>query len=446
MHVWSGFDQRQRPGATDASAADGLLHQAIERQLRLGSERSVLVLHLSQLLAPAPCPHHRRIARLVLDDAAQSYGGQVFTRRNGDLVLVCGPAAAATLADTLNRLFRTDAPAGGRLLSSWTLPGDAEAVLAYADGPASAGSPRPATVRMDGGLEPMLPPGAIGTISALIATARFSDLVRRQTGVHVTAAGARPLYHEASFSADALQARVAAAIPTQADPFLFRHLANHLDMRMLDAMRGELSQAGPLAGCRMLHLNLTLPSVQSPRFLRFAAAARDCGVAVGVEITLLDACADLAGFVAARTILRTQDCAVVLDAVSHSALLLSTPEALEADLIKLEWAPRMATLAPREQRQLATALLRLDPDRIVLQRAESEAAVAWGLGHGIRRFQGRHIDAMLAASRMTECVHSAGCSFGECLARGAATGTEGRAGCRNPTLLDSGVVRPPVPA
>ncbi len=432
MHVWTGIDHRSP--APEPGHAGGLLQQAVDRQLRLGFERSMLVLHLSQLLAPAPHPHHRRVARLVLDDAAQLYGGQVFPHANGDLVLLGETAGITGLIETLTRLFRVDAPANGRLLSLWTLPADADAVLAYADQAPAA------VAAASSWSEPNAAPNAIDAITALIAHTRFSDLVRRQAAVHITPAGVRPLYREVAFSTAALQAQVAAMAPAQADPFLFRHLASRLDLRMLAALSGELTRGGPLAGCETLHLNLTLSSVGSEPFSRFAAIARDSQVQLGVEISLLEACADPAAFAAARALLRTRGCGVILDGVSHPALLITTPEALEPDLVKLDWTPRMAALVPREQRQLATALQRLDPERIVLQRAETEAALAWGRLHGIRRFQGRHVDAMMAASRMQACQHSAACTFRQCLERAAATGDADRAGCRDMALLDSGVM------
>lgn len=416
----------------DPGHADGLLQQAVGRQLRLGSERSVLVLHLSQLLAPAPRPHHRRVARLVLDDAALVCGGQVIPRPNGDLVLLGETAGVGALIETLARLFRVDAPPNGRLLSLWTLPRDADAVLAYAEQ-----APPKVLPFLS---EQQAAPHAIGLVKALIDTTRFSDVVRRQVAVHLTPGGAQMLYHEVSFSTAALQERVAEMAPAQSDPFLFRHLAACLDIRMLDAVARELSRGGPLAGCETLHLNLTLETLATERFARFAALAQEGGVAIGAEIALLEACADPVAFATARGSLHAQGCGVILDGVGYPALLITTPEGLEPDLVKLDWTPRMTGLEPREQRQLTTALQRLGPERIVLQRAETEGALAWGRAHGIRRFQGRHVDAMMTASRMQICKHAADCTFRQCLGRAAATGDAERVECRDLALLDSGVI------
>jgi len=438
MQVWTGIDRRSG-SASQPRLANGMLRQAIERQLRLNTVCSVLVLHLSRLMAPAPHPHHRRVAQLVMDDAAQLHGGQVFARPDGDLVMISAAAAAMAMVDTMTRLFRTDAPGVDQLFSLWSLPTDAAAVLGYA-------SLLPAQERQDdvrapmamrtsstGGHGPDGPSdiGAIDGIGLLVRNSHFCDVARRQAAIRITHDGAHVLYHEVSFSAAALHTG-------QSDPFLFRHLAARLDARLLEAVAGELLDGGIAPGSGAIHLNLTLHGMQSAAFARFAAAAHGAGIAIGVEIQLLEACADPPAFAAARNLLRGHGFRVVLDSVSHPALLLTTPEALEPDLVKLDWTPRLAALPHREQRQLTTALQRLDPERIVLHRAETEAAFAWGRSHGIRRFQGRHVDAMMAAGRMTTCAHATGCSFRQCIERAAATGHAGRTGCLALPRLNGG--------
>jgi hypothetical protein len=421
MQVQTTPNCKTRARAAENST-DSLLRHAVQRHLRGGQERVVLALHLSQLLTPGPRPHHRRIARAILDDAAQAHGGQMFPRSNGDLVLICEPSGVTGLVETLTRLFRVDAPAVDRLLDLWLLPQDADLVQAYAEQPARLHSmPK----------EPSVAPAAIAAIESLMVSTPLPDLVHRQTAVDILPTGLQKLYREVTFSVAALEARTSAAGPAQADPFLFR-------------LSKELAQGGVLTAGPALHLNLTLAGILSPAFLSFAAAARRAKLRIGAEIALLEVCADPLRFAAARMALRAQDCAIVLDAVSHPALLVTTVEALEPDLVKLDWTPRLTSLASRERRTVADAIERLGPGRIVLHRADTEAALDWGRGHGISRFQGRQIDAMLATARLGVCRYAKHCTLRECIARGAAIGSEGRAGCRNTPLLDAG--QPAIPA
>lgn len=395
-----------------------------------------LVLHLSRMAPPAPRTHHRRIARAMLDDAAQRQSGQVFALHNDDLLLLFrADDGAVPMLDTLARLFLVDVPDPAGLTTLWSLTRDAAALMQYAQDRVQDVSPGTDAAEPAGSAQ------AIDAIDNVIQHSRISDLMQRQTAVLLLPGGhtrLRPLFREITFSVAVLEARIAAVGQTSADPFLFRHLASRLDGRMLDVLRQDLQVNGPLtAGARdlgpTLHLNLTLSGVLSDRFAHFAATCRAVGAQVGVEISLVEACGDPEAFVTARTRLRLAGLALVLDSVSHHALMLTTPMVLEPDLVKLDWSPRL----PEAGSALERAVAGLGGARVVLHRAETEEALSWGLAHGIRRFQGRHVDAMLAAGRIGACGYGTGCTLRQCVERASATGPGGRAGCNNPTLLDA---------
>lgn len=392
-----------------------------------------LVLHLSRMAPPAPRPHHRRIARAVMDDAAQRQAGQVFALPNDDLLLLFRSEEAGPLAATLARLFQLDMPDPAGLITLWSLGRDGAALLRYARARALDALPDPALTEPRGSAQ------TIDALESVIEQSRITDLMQQQTAVLLVPGREgrlQPLFREATFSVAVLEARIAAAGQAHADPFLFRHLASRLDGRMLDALRQDLLANGPLtAGARglgpKLHLDLTLSGVMSDPFARFAAACRAIGAQVGVEIPLVEACADPEAFMAARTRLRAAGLTLVLDSVSHHALMLTVPAVLEPDLIKLDWSPHLPEAGPA----VAQAVGRLGEGRVVLHRAETEDALSWGLAHGIRRFQGRQVDAMLAAGRMGACASGRLCSLRQCVERASATGPAGRAGCDNPALL-----------
>ncbi len=431
MHVRMGVDLRRPVPPAEGTGVEAQLQHAIERDVRAGQERAVLVLHVWRLQPPAPRPYHRRIAKAMLDDAAQHYAGQVFVRSNTDIVLICAPTGVLRLRDVLGRLFRVDAPLSEPLLSLWMLPQDSIALESYL-----ARTIAPAAVPD----EPTAAPSAIGAMEAVIETTRLTDLIRRQMAVQIGPAGMSPLYRELTFSLDALNARVQAAGSADADPYLFRYLAGRLDVRMMDLLAQEFLRPGAVPPSPALHLNLTPRAILSPGFLRLAEAAETASAGLGVEIALVDACADPLAFAAARMVLRAHGVTIVLDMIGGQALMLTRPEALGADLVKLDWAPRMANLGSHERRLLVAALDRIDPKRLVLHRAESRAALSWGLDHGITRFQGRHIDALLAGGRLADCPQASACTLRQCVERAAATGTAGRSGCRNTARLDSAAV------
>ena len=153
---------------------------------------------------------------------------------------------------------------------------------------------------------------------------------------------------------------------------------------------------------------------------------------------MVDAGADPASYAAARAILAAGGITCAIDQASLLALRLTRLVTLAPDLVKLEWTPRLSRLSGPERQDLEADLRDIGPERILLMGADSEAALQWGLTRGIRRFQGRHVDAMLAASRLAICSHAGGCTLRQCTERASATAPAGRAGCRNTPLLDAG--------
>eukprot|EP01037_Dinobryon_pediforme_P009365 gene9365-9445_t len=476
-----------------------LLHEEVMRLCRAPAGRVAVVLHLSRLVPPAPRPYHIRIARALLQDTAARHGGQMFTLGNGDMVLLCtttppppeisgvrprGCLAAdpEELPSILSRLLRADTRPAEDNVNLWRLDGPMAELTAYLlarmqepEG-AERASPDKWGDRPSKKARAMIidedAAGQISVINALgqmIDESEIGDLMQRQSAVlfgpgaaHREAAGGlRPIFQEVTVSMAALEARhhsiasdarFAASEPTRIgaatqDPFLMRHLAGRLDRRVLQVLLQEIAQGGPLdilrgaaggAGAPAMNLNLTIPSVLSPEFARLATTCAAAEVPLGIEISLIEAMLDPLRFASARAVLAEHGLTLVLDDVSHTVLAISRPGALLPDLIKLEWSPRLSDLADPDRAVIDGAIADIDPARIVLHRAETEAALRWGVARGIRRFQGRHVDAMLGASRIVACAQSEGCALRQCVERASAIGRAGRAGCRNLILLDLG--------
>lgn len=440
---------------TAPSMSERTLLETLQRELRAPGRRMAIVLHLSRLPPPAPRPHHRRIARALLQETAQLHDGQMFSLRNGDLVLLCNaspegarrPATRqptcvppAELPAIMARLLQVDAPDPSLLITTWTLRTNADAVLAYARARVAETVSRP-EIKDDGF-------GDSSTVVALahqIRTEGSCDLLHRQTAVLLQGearSSIRPLFFELTFSVQALAVRagIDGDRPVR-DPFLLRHLAEQMDTRLRRVLREDLFAPGPLGQMRrrtgpMLHINLTLPGATAEVIAELATLAQADVRLLGVEISLLDACADLDRFHRVRETLQQAGALVVLDRVPHLALALVKPACLRADLFKLDWSPGMAELDAPSKATLAEALAAIGVHRLVLQGADSEAALVWGLSQGIRRFQGRHVDAIMAAERIMTCPHAVGCNLTQCTERAAATGHAGRMACHNLPLLD----------
>lgn len=446
-------------------AAEALLREASRLIARLPDLRRegaplALVLHLSRLAPPAPRPHHRRVARALMQDTAGWHGGQLFSLANGDLALLCRdgpetsqPAAAASpsraatiqeLPTMLRRLLRVDTPPGLDLVSVWPLATQGRALQDYARARIARQEGR---LSMDEDISGQT--GAADALGSFIGSAGIADLLQRQSAIILAGSGAadgkggiRPLYREATFSISGLEGRAAAAAPASSDPFLFRHLVGRLDQRMLEMLSREAGRGGPLdilrPGAPPLHINLSVQGILSADFARLMAVLGGKSSGLGVEIGLVEAVADSAAFGRARGVLAANGVSFVLDSVSHLALLMTRPGLFDAALIKVDWSPRLAELTEADQAAIDRALREIGIGRVVLHRAETEAALRWGLAHGVKRFQGRHVDAMLGAARIISCGFADGCALRQCIERAGAANVLGRAECRNIDLLDSG--------
>ena len=409
----------------------------------------LLALHLSRIGGAGPRAHHRRVAAAVLDDAAGRTSGQLFALSNGDMALLFRPTdAGAHASATLVRLFQADVADPAILHSLWPLPHAAEPAIGYVRARASEGERAVVSPELEASAT------VIAAMDGIVQSAPLPDLMHRQTAVLLRpgkSGRSVPLFREVAISTAVLEARLAAVGQAQADPFLFSHLAARLDHRMLGAMLQDLPGKGVLSGnlgAAALHINLSIAGIQSEAFAELIAAfqAAKGRVRIGVELQLVEIVADPKAFVLARQRLRTAGISLVIDGVSHQALPLAHLAPLDPDLVKLTWVPAIPDLPAETVEHLRDAIERLGPERLVLQRVSSEAAIAWGLRHGITRFQGHTIDTLLAAERRQVCALGPGCTLRQCSERASATGPAARRGCGNNALLDLAAPPSPKPA
>lgn len=440
--------------STSNGAAERLLLDAAERALRAPRGRVAVALHLGRLRPPAPRPHHVRVARALLQDAAGRHGGQVFPLRNGDMVLLCAdpdpqgspssPHSPHNLPSVFARLFGADAPDPATLTSLWRLEGEGDGLRAYVATRAADSTQSPAPVAEEGPASPQ----ALAALEQVLLEAELPELLGSQTAIMVSegrglplAARLAPLFRELTISLTALQARhdLAEAI---ADPFLFRNFAASLDGRMLEFLHEDMEAGGKFTRPAIkqglpIHLNLTLEHLVSPGFARLSQAARRLGAKFGIEISLMEAVADPELFEYARHLLDMAGFSLVIDGLDHSGLLLTHPGGLRPALVKLTWSPRLADAPPAQAAAMDAAIKRIGASRLLLARAETEEALVWGQSRGITRFQGYFLDAVQAAARIGICHSARACSLRQCMSRAGTFSPAGRAGCGNPALLDT---------
>ena len=490
-----------------ARAGELLLADLLEREARAPLGRIAVVVRLSRLPPPGARPYHRRIARALLEDCAQRHGGQVFALGTGDLILLTVPPAGdppggpLTLPPLLVRLLRTedDTPDHAMIADAIPLADGRDRLVALLAAAADFNDAAPEDPDRDDGANdgqhdpvPLRPATMTRHPTPADAATRLlqdgiAPLLEFQTAARLPPHGAapatpiRPVHRTLRVSPALLAARLASqtnpgpalashqdadpltdpSADPWADPWLRQHLTSRLATALLAQLQHAWGSGGPLdaaprRGLPPMLLALPPAVVNGAAFAafiaRFPAAEPSHGLAPRIAISMAEASADPAGFATARDRLRAAGMALVLDGLSHHALLLARPEALEPDLLTLAWSSALPRLPEARLADIAAAVHRIGAARIVLTGADSEAALRWGRAAGIQTFQGSHAEAMLAASRLMQCPgatsskasasRATGCPLRACAERATATSAAGRAGCTNHRLLDQGVPDP----
>ncbi len=436
---------RNGDAAARLRGAERQLAEAAERALRAPAGKLVVVLRLSRL--PTPRAYHVRVARVLLQECAQRFSGQVFAMANQDLVLLCAacrpeqaadPYAPAHLPASLARLFAIDAPDSGELVAFWRLEQDPACLADYLAARADAGT-KPPEAALQG------QPVSLAALQEIIAKAPLAGLLGQQTGLSLAADRSltlarrlAPAFQQIGVGLDRLHLGelVSHAIT---DPFLFRHFAAILDARLLSVLHEDLQARFRLLRQAMTQglpvlVELGLPAIVSPAFAALAKLAAASGVRLWVAVSLLEAAADLDLLDHARGLLKLTGSSLVINRVEPAAWHLARLDALRADLVVLTWSPALL----QAEAASGQVLLAAAPARMVLAGVDGEPALAWGQAHGIGLFAGPFLDRVQAALRMQRCHSASACTLAQCGARAAALGLPGRAGCGNPALLGGG--------
>jgi hypothetical protein len=433
------------PGAAGSEIVtqESLLLGAAERIGRVREGRLALHVHLSRLRPQNRQEGHLRIAMRMLEPMVNAYRGQMFLLSNSDIVFLLKDP---NLTDVENMVFKlralfskdpltfVDTGDGRDNFCTWfELEGnDYDAFLAMARDAAQAARAKAREGKEAAALAP-IDPKSLGEIMARVASMDVTPVIRRQSAIIIHQTNATVLFQEFFVAMAELQKALAPGVNLLGNRWLFQHLSQALDLKVLDALRRVDLRVRPQA----FSLNLNLSTVLSPAFDAFAEGEA-AGTGIFVELQILDVLADSRAFYAARQRLREKKRFLAIDGLNELTLQFMDVSQFEADLYKITWSPDMRDA--EHAQQVARHLGTVGGDKILLARCDSEAAINWGLERGVQRFQGRYVDAMLAAYVMQFCDKAQACSLPQCLTRRAVIGGSLREQCGLPDMLDSSPV------
>ncbi|MBU0725788.1 MAG: hypothetical protein KJ904_15930 [Alphaproteobacteria bacterium] len=377
--------------------------------------RMAVHLHLSRLRPNNRRDHHIRIAAATFEGIVQNYEGQTFILSTSDIFFICKGASLQDIDTAVMKvrfLFSEDPLAQGddeedihKFCTWYNLESQYDDVLEVskklhrererqsrmATAVDAKGAPKKT------GRRP-IEPEQLGKLEQFLARADMSNLMRRQSICAITPGmPPQPVFQELYISIADLQQTMLPEYDIHVNPWLFQHLTQTLDVRMLSLlMRNDDSSIAS-----SFSINLNVSTILSPHFLNFDSSLK--AVARGtvvVELQKIDIFGDMGAYVFARDFLRERGYRICLDGLNHLTIQFIDRERLGLDLLKVIWSPDMADDAAGSRvGELKQHVDRCGRARIILCRCDSDEAVRFGQSLGITMFQGRHVDKLLAEGR-----------------------------------------------
>ena len=388
------------------------LLEHLQRLAKFRGGRRAVHIHLSRLRPANRRGDRIRIALNTFEFLVRHFEGQIFALSNCDVVFVCKGGDLVAIDEAVMRVSHLfaddplvqdmDAEDTPRFCSWYDLEADykrfIEVALELAEeerrrAQRLAAITKAEEERRTQKLKP-LTPRQLAELLEAIERADLSNMMRRQS-VCALAPGEspRPMFRELYISMDVLRADIMPGYDITGNRWLFQHLTQTLDQRMLQM----LSKNDDASIAASFSLNLNIATLLTDRFLAFDSnlSAKTRGSVV-FELQPIDVFADMGAFAFARDFAKERGYRICLDGVTNLTLPLLDRARLGFDLVKVIWQPEVLEGGTAQQvEELKKLVASFGRARIILCRCDSEEAVQLGQSVGITLFQGHHIDKLL---------------------------------------------------
>jgi EAL domain-containing protein (putative c-di-GMP-specific phosphodiesterase class I) len=244
--------------------------------------------------------------------------------------------------------------------------------------------------------EKPLDPNTLAHVEHTLASFDVSSLVRRQpVCALLPGQQPQPVFSEVHIGIVDMAKQLVPGVDLASDPWLFQHLAETLDRRLLQS----LIEHGPTE--QAISVNLRMATLLSPEFLEFdkQVRQRSRGELI-IELQLVDIFAELGAYMFIRDYARKRGYRILIDGLHHLHLPLINRKRLGADLVKVVWSSDLLEESgegPLDD--LRAAIRTTGVDRVILCRCDSDRAIEFGQSLGLRLFQGYYLDSRLRAQR-----------------------------------------------
>lgn len=239
-----------------------------------------------------------------------------------------------------------------------------------------------------------LTPSMLAKVQKALSMTDFSSLIRRQSVCAVI--GKSPpqmLFDEVFVSIADLRDMLLPDVDLTANPWLFQHLTETLDKRVLVSISRH--DDGSLTN--NFSINLNVSTILSDEFLEFDdninASMRS---SIVLELQLVDIFSDVKAFMLAKTFAQYRGYKICIDGITVDKLKYIDRENLNSDLIKIIWHPSFMDVIS-EDKHFTDYVNKAERARMILCRVDDPQAVEIGNSLGINLYQGRYIQRLLLA-------------------------------------------------
>jgi EAL domain-containing protein (putative c-di-GMP-specific phosphodiesterase class I) len=392
------------------------LGQYLQGLAREGGGRLAVHLRLSRLL-----PYNRgdrgiRAATACFADLVGQLRAELFMLRNNDILLFFLPDAEGLMKTAVHRLrlrfaddplIKTDAETGA--LAAWfdtscDLDAICELVATLSASPSTTAPQPGGTIhrvadapRTRRKRETPLTLEWLARLETALSQTDVASLLR-QHWVCRWEAGAHPerRFSELSVSLMDLATRVLPDVDLRSNPWLFQHLTETFDRRMLAMLVRPGRGALPAQVC----INLNVSTILSEDFVTFddklPTALRG---KVVVELRAADIFADLEAYHFVRRYVQSRGYRVSIDGITYRSIQMLKRDLLHSDFVKLDFTGEMFDDGAAVCETLAKVVAQHNPESIILAMVETGQALMLGQKAGILNFQGNYVDHALVAEQ-----------------------------------------------
>lgn len=391
---------------------ENLLLEYVHRLEKLRDGRRAVHIHLSGLRPINRREQHIRAAANPFEGLVKDMFGQLFVLKNSDLFFIYKGEThhhVETAVQKVRYLFSDDPlleEDEGRHFATWyevetqfdEILHRVQELVEVEDKPKQ---PEPRNrmntrsalkARQEKG-EP-LTPEVLDRVERALDRADLSNLVRRQFICSLnTKMVPEPVFSELFISINDLRETLLPGVNLLANQWLFQHLTETLDQRMLAMLvkTDQITISGDIS------FNLNVSTMLSRDFLAFddnlTASRRGSMI---IELQKVDIFADLASYLFAREFVQEKGYRVCLDGMTHETMPMIDRERLGADMVKLVWHSDLVDSGDEMAEQTRTLIHRTGATRVVLCRVDNREAVDFGHAVGVELYQGRFIENLIA--------------------------------------------------